>query len=318
MTIRVSRGAALRIGCAAALAAAVRPSPSDAQLTPVRFAASPAGSQAEAYFAQQLGFFQQAGISMTQTFVTRGPDSVAGVLSGDFDIGSLTPGAMGNAIIRGIPIRVVATGAIYLQDPATFGLFVAKDSPIQTARDLETATIALQDLSDSQSLGVLAWLDQNRLDPTKVKFIEMPFGTMSTALARNQVSAAFLVEPYIARSKDAIRLIPRVYASLGTRLALGVWFARSDYIGKNPTLVRSIANALYATARQVNANQESVDNLLVSYSKVDIATAQSMVKQTWAESTEPANFEPQFRLAVKYKQMPRMVTFAEMMGLRGR
>ena len=74
MTIRVSRGAALRIGCAAALAVAVRPSPSDAQLTPVRFAASPAGSQAEAYFAQQLGFFQQAGISMTQTFVTRGPE----------------------------------------------------------------------------------------------------------------------------------------------------------------------------------------------------------------------------------------------------
>jgi NitT/TauT family transport system substrate-binding protein len=308
-----SRAAALRIGGAAVLAAATQPGRAFAQSAPVRYAASPAATQAEAYYAEQLGFFKQAGISTIGTIVARGAAAVSGVISGDYDIGSSTPPSIASAIVHGIPLRVIAPGPVYV-DPPPFQLFVAKDSPIRTARDLMNSTIAVQTLNDDQGLGILAWLDQNHVDTTKVKFIEMTFPTMPAALTRGEIAAAMIVEPFISANKDVLRAIPRVYDSLGQRWAYGAWFARQDFIDKNPALVKAIATALYATAKHVNANQSEIDPLLAAYSKVTVDTARSTVKPVFAEMLEPSNFVPQLQVALKFKMLPRAVTLQEFLA----
>lgn len=311
----VSRARAVGIGSGALLATALRPRSACAQtLSSVHFAASPAATQAEAYYAEQLGFFKQAGITTTQTFVTRGPDALAGVLGGDFDVGSSTPPSIANAIIRGIRIRVIAPGMVYVGNPAPFGLFVLNDSPIHGPRDMDGATVAVQNLNDQQQLGVLAWLDQSRAEASRVKFIEMPFSTMTAALQRGEIAAAFLVEPYASAAKDVTRVIPHVYESLGLRFAVSAWFVRQDYVDKNPALVKATAGALYACARYVNADQSRADALLAAYSKISLDAAHSAVKPVWAEQSEPSNFEPQLRLAVKFKFIPRMISYQELMA----
>jgi len=305
------RTAAIRLAGATILAAATRPAVTFAQASPLRFAASPAATQAEAYYADQLGFFKKAGITITNTIVARGAAAVEGVISGDFDIGSSTPPNIANAIVHGVPLRVIAPGPVYAEPPP-FDLCVAKDSPIHTAGDFANVTIAVQTLSDDLTLGILAWLDQNHVDTTKVKFVEMPFPAMAPALARGEVAGAGIVEPY---SKDLIRPIPHVYDSLGKDWAYGAWFARQDFFDKNPGLARAIADALYATARQVNANQTAIDPLLAAYSKITLDVAQTTVKPVFAEKFEPSNFGPQLQLAVKFKMLPREISLKEFMGV---
>jgi ABC-type nitrate/sulfonate/bicarbonate transport system substrate-binding protein len=310
------RASALRIGVAAALAAgtSIFPGRTSAQSAPLRFAASPASTQAEAFYADKLGFFKQAGITSTETIVTRGSDAVNGVVDGDFDIGCSTPPSIASAIIHGLAIRVIAPGPVYV-NPAPFGLYVAKSSPVRRAQDLLNTVVATQTLSDDGTLGIMAWLDQNHVDTTKVKFIELTFPSMAPALVRGEIAAAFIVEPFASAHKDDIREIPGVYDSLGKHWAYGAWFAKKDFIDANPAVVKAVASALYATAKRVNAHQDDIVPLLVQYSKATLDDARTIVKPVWAERAERSNFEPQMQLAVKFKLLTQLVSYEQIMGL---
>lgn len=306
----ISRSTALAVLCSAVAV----PHIARAQNSTVRVGASPAATQAEAYYAEQLGIFKAAGISTTQTIVTRSSDSLAAVIAGDLDVGSTTPQAIGNAIIHGIPIRVIATGAVYAGNPPPVQLFVAKNSTLSDAKSFENSTFAVQTLNDTQTLGMLVWLQQNKVDTTKIKFIEMPFSTMAAALARGEVAGACIVEPFASAHKDEVKAIPHVYDDLGKDWALGAWFARRDWIEKNPALVKSFVQAIYTTAKRVNADPASINALLSAYSKVSPEAARTTPHPIFAEMPERSNIEPQMIAAARFKLVSRLVTYREMTG----
>ena len=154
-----------------------------AQTSTVRIAASSAATQADGYFADQLGLFKQAGITATITATGRGSETLQMVARGDIDMASATPQAIANAIIHDIPIRIVAVGAVYV-DPPAVGLYVAKDSTIKSPADLKNTTVAVNSLGDSQTLGVWQWMADNKVDPSSVKIVEVPFSAITAALAQ--------------------------------------------------------------------------------------------------------------------------------------
>ncbi len=291
MTTRtISRSAALALAGAAVVA---RPIRVWAQASTVRVGASAAATQAEAYYAEQLGMFKQAGITTQQTIVRRSSDSLPAMVRGDLDVGSTTPQVIANAIIHGIPIQVIATGGVFAGDPSPVQLLVSNKAPLRNdAKAYEHATVAVQTLNDSQSLGMLAWLKQNHVDTTKVKFLEITFPAMSVALDRGEVTAACEVEPFISAHRELVREVPHVYDSLGHRWALGAWFARRDWIEKNPALVKQFVSALYSTAKRVNANPSMVDDMLAAYSKTPIESIRVTPKPIWAEEAAKSQLGP--------------------------
>ncbi len=306
----LTRRRALTLVASGATALASFPALVRAERASVRIAASPAATQAEAYYAEQLGIFKQAGISTTLSTASRGAETLAGIARGDIDVAHATPQGIANAVIHNIPLKIFAAGAIYVE-PAAVGLYVTKDSPMKGAADLVNATIAVNSLNDSQSLGVWAWMSDNHVDPTTVKIIEIPFSSMAAALKRKTVVACCLVEPYATEAKDDIRVVPGVYASLGHHWALGVWYARADYVRNNSTLIKQLTAALYTTGKRVNANAASVEQLLVTHSKLELATVRSIIKPVWAEKWERSNIEPQLQMAAKFKLISRPVPYEE-------
>jgi NitT/TauT family transport system substrate-binding protein len=284
-----------------------------AQTSTLRLAASAAATQAEGYFADQLGYFKQAGITVTINTTARGAETLAGISRGDLDIASATPQGVANAIIHNIPLRIIAIGAIYV-DPPAVGLYVAKASKIGRAADLSNTTVAVNSLNDSQSLGVWQWMTDNKVDPSTVKIVEIPFSAIGAALKRGEVAAGCLVEPFAtAASKEDARVVPGVYASLGRHWALGVWYAQKDFIDKNPALIKAAVTALYATGKHVNANPASVEQLLVTYTKLPLETIRAIVRPVWAERVERSSIEPQLVSAAKFKVISRPVSFDEIM-----
>ena len=169
-------------------------------------------------------------------------------------------------------------------------------------------------LNDSQSVGMLAWLQQHHVATNKVKFLEITFPTMPAAIDRGEVTAGCMVEPFISANADLIREVPHVYDALGTHWALGAWFARKDWIAKDPGLVKSFVGALYATAKRVNPNPSMIDELLVAYSKVPIEKVRVTPKPIWAEAPERTNLEPQIQAAAAFKIISRPVSYHEMTG----
>jgi NitT/TauT family transport system substrate-binding protein len=308
---RISRSTAIALG----VAAVAVPHRASAQAATVRVGASAAATQAEAYYAEQLGVFKQAGIATTQTIVTRSSDTLSAIIRGDLDVGSTTPQAIANAIIHGIPIQIIATGGIFAGDPAPVQLVVSKKAPLRNdAAAYESATVAVQTLNDSQSLGVLAWFKRNHVALNKVKFIEITFPTMAVALDRGEVTAGCMVEPFISANRELIREVPHVYDALGHHWALGAWYARRDWIEKDPSLVKQFVGALYATAKRVNATPSSIDELLTAYSKVPLDRVRQTPKPIWAEVPERSNIDPQIRSAADFKIISRAVSYHEMTG----
>jgi NitT/TauT family transport system substrate-binding protein len=309
----MKRRQAIALAASGAVAFSGFPAIVRAQTSTLRMAASAAATQAEGYFADQLGFFKQAGITVTINTTARGAETLAGISRGDLDIASATPQGIANAIIHNIPLRIIGIGAIYV-DPPAVGLYVAKDSKISRASDLSNTTVAVNSLNDSQTLGVWQWMNDNKVDPSTVKIVEIPFSAIGAALKRGEVAAGCLVEPFAtAASKEDARVVPGVYASLGRHWALGVWYAQKDFIDKNPALVKATTAALYATGKHVNANPASVEQLLVTYTKLPLETIRAIVKPVWAERAERSCIEPQLVSAAKFKVISRPVSYEEIM-----
>lgn len=281
-----------------------------AQTSTLRIGASTAATQAEGYFADQLGFFKQAGITATITTTGRGAETLEAVVRGDLDLASTTPEGVANAVIHNIPLRIVATGAIYVEPPAV-GLFVVKGSPLKRPADFVNATVGVNSLNDSQSLGLWQWMADNHVDPSSVKIIEIPFASMAASLKRKDITAGCLVEPFMTAAKDDVQIVPGVYASLGRHWALGSWYAQADFIAKNSALVKQAVAALYATGKHVNANQAVVEPLLVTYTKLPLETLHAIVKPVWAERAERSNVEPQLASAARFKVISRPVAYDE-------
>jgi NitT/TauT family transport system substrate-binding protein len=296
-------------------AAAAIPRRTIAQASTVRVGASAAATQAEAYYGEQLGMFKQAGITTQQTIVTRSSDTLSAMIRGDLDVGSTTPQAIANAIIHGIPIQVIATGAVFAGDPVPVQLLVSKKAPLRNdAKAYEHATVAVQTLNDSQSLGVLAWLQRNHVSTSSVKFIEITFPTMAAALDRGEVTAACMVEPFISAHRELVREVPHVYDALGHHWALGAWYAKRGWIEKNPALAKTFVATLYATGKRVNANPASIDELLTAYSKIPLESIRVTPKPIWAEAPERSNLDPQIEAAAAFKLIARAVSYHELTG----
>jgi NitT/TauT family transport system substrate-binding protein len=306
----LSRSAALVLGAAAAVAP--RRVWSQAAST-VRVGASAAATQAEAYYGEQLGVFKAAGITTTQTIVTRSSDTLTAIIRGDLDVGSTTPQAIANAIIHGIPIHVIATGGVYAGDPLPVQLVVSRKAPIRNdAKAYVDAVVGVQTLNDSQTVGFKAWLQKYHQPTNRAKFVEITFPTIPAALDRGEIQCGCMVEPFITANRELIRDVPHAYDALGRHWALGAWYARKDWIDKNPALVKSFVAALYATAKRVNAIPSSVDELLSAYSKVPLSSVRATPKPIWAEGPERSQLEPQIVAAAEFNAISRNVPYREM------
>lgn len=110
----MKRGHAIALAASGAAALGF-PAVVRAQTSTLRIAASTAATQAEGYFADQLGFFKQAGITATISTTGRGSETIEAVVRGDIDMASATPEGIANAVIHNIPLRIIATGAIYVE-----------------------------------------------------------------------------------------------------------------------------------------------------------------------------------------------------------
>src|ERR1700722_12577572 len=107
-----------------------------AQTQTLRVGATANDTYAEAYYAQDQGFFTNAGLTVELTTFPNGAAISAGVAGGALDVGVSNPVQLANAIVHGVPFVYIAGGALNSTAAPTALLCVAANSPIKTARDL--------------------------------------------------------------------------------------------------------------------------------------------------------------------------------------
>lgn len=269
--------------------------------TSITVATIPIDAQSQVFYAQDMGFFEEAGLSVEIQTLTSGPAIASAVASGAVDIGCSNVLSLATAHEEGLPFVLIAPSGRYLSDEPTSVLMVAEDSPIQSASDLNGKTIAVNGLKNITQVASEAWIDQNGGDSSTVEFVEIPFPQMADALEQGRVDAALIAEPALTQAGDKARVLGKAYDAVADEFLISAYFANQDWVNNNPETARKFAEVIQRTAEWANENPEESAEILQNYTEITPETINSMTRSTTAESLDPALIQPVIDAAAEYE-----------------
>lgn len=293
------RSAAVR--ALAALAALAGGSAATAQTAPLlRVATSPSDAFAEAIYAQGAGFFKDAGLNVELVSLSNSGALAAAVAGGAIDFGLANPIAVASARAQGLPLSVIAPSALFLaKEPATV-LIVAKNSPLNSAKDLEGKTIAAIEVRGTQQASIRQWMAKNGADASGVKFVELPFTTMAAMLNGNRIDAAMIGEPALSAAKPLVRIFASPYEAVAPQWYLNVWFANADWLQKNRATARTFVAVMSKTATWANAHQAETGVMLQKFIPLADDVVAKMTRAQYGLKLNPQYMQPILDTAAKY------------------
>jgi NitT/TauT family transport system substrate-binding protein len=299
-----SRAFVLRAATASAAAAATGiPAFAQGTLTPLKVGAYPTDTFCEAYYAADKGFYKDAGFDVEITSLASGTALAAAALSGALQVAVTNGLAVASAHLRNVPLVFVASAGLY--NPAATQLLVAESGAIKSARDLDGKIVSVSSVKGAEALGLLAWIDRNGGDSTKVKLTEIAPSEMPAAVLRGTIAAGVITEPNLsaAHALGGLRPIGAPFDSFGTRFLLGGWCANANWVKSNPAVVKRFVDVTYATARWANAHHDESAVILAKYAKLSPDVLRTMARSPYGESLVPTMLQPIYDLAVKYKML---------------
>jgi NitT/TauT family transport system substrate-binding protein len=293
-------------GTAAALAAAA--APGAAQTLPViRLGTGLAEEKELVYYAQDRGFFKQAGLDVQIDVMSDGGAATAAAIGGALDMTVTNTGSVAAAHARGLPLYLVSPGALYSTATPIAYLVTAPDSPIRSAKDLAGKTIGVTTLRDMIQAAGMGWIDKNGGDAKTAVFFEIPLAQMAGAIERKRLDAAIVVEPRYTDSKAGYHVLGTVYDAVagGKPFITSSTIANKAWADANPALVTRFVAAMRATAQWANKNPLPCGEILAKYSKVAPDIIAQIPRLTWAETLVAAQVQPVIDITARYGMLPR-------------
>jgi NitT/TauT family transport system substrate-binding protein len=263
---------------------------------------------AQAFYADDQGYFKARGVDDAITILRNGAAITAAVAGGDLDVGASNIISLAQAKARGVPISLLAGGAIY--DAAaneTEKFVVLASGPIHTARDLTGKVIGTPSLSSTAALATYAWLDKNGGDSSTVQFIEVTQATMGIALQQGRIAAATMEDPDLNAPGVALRELGPAYSAVAKSYIVTAWFAGNAWLAANPPAAHAVADALVQGGRWAMANRVTAAGAFEKYSKKKLPE----IREYFAPALTPALLQPVFDAAAKYKLLPARVSAAD-------
>jgi len=254
------------------------------------------------FLGVEEGFFESRNIEVTTEFAAGGAEIVPGVESGQFDFGFSNVISMFLAHASGLDIQVVSNGNNSTgTEGEDFGsLLVPVDSDVQSAADLEGATIAANTLSNIVDTIVRASIRNDGGDPSTVEFVAVPFPEMEAALANGDVDAAFAVEPFqtLIQNNGVGRPVAWSWVDAAPDLTVAVYFTSGSLVEENPDLVSRFTEAMQESLAYANDNPDAVREILPTYTSLDPELASQVILPAWPPEINRESSEALAELAL--------------------
>jgi NitT/TauT family transport system substrate-binding protein len=310
-----SRSRFLAATAALGVAAASRPVRAQT-LQNLRVGATANDTYAQAYFAQDAGFFTRAGLAVELQTLNNGAAVSAAIAAGALDVGVSTPVQIANAVSRGVPFAFVAAGALETPKVPVGMVCVAKNAPLRGAKDLEGKAVAVNALKTLSEVALDLWLAQNGADVAKVHPIETVFSEMGPSLERGSIAAAVISEPAlsIALATGNVRSLADPYAAIAPQFLISGWFATRDFVAKSPELVKKFQTAIAEAGRWANDHHNDSAVILSKYAKMDVAVIRAMGRCPFADQLRAADIQPQLDVAAKFGIIPKPMSASELIA----
>ncbi|HLI28567.1 MAG TPA: ABC transporter substrate-binding protein [Chloroflexota bacterium] len=192
-------------------ASAAAPAGAPAQPPPletVRMGCIAGTSDAGLYIAEEKGYFREWGIRLDCTNFASATEMVAPLGTGQLDVAGGAPSAgLGNALARGITLKIVADKGSTPPGFGYAGLVVRKDlwdsGAVRGPADFRGRRLAINTTAGSSMEASLDRLfREHGLQVADVELVSLPFGDQPGALANGSVDVAFPIEPFVTISAE--------------------------------------------------------------------------------------------------------------------
>ena len=234
--------------------------------TTLKVGVTPVGDFAPIYYAKQKGIFAKNGLNVT--IDPKGASEVPPLVSNSYQAVTMSWTTFIQATAQGVPLRGVFPGIIGAPDTQT-GIYVMPSSGIDSAKDLQGKTLAINQPKATFELNSRVALKAAGVDLSKVKFQVLPLTTIGDALVAGKVDAAYLVPPFSTQveAKRAKLLVDpyRTTQLAGTPVA---GYVMTDSFAKaNPKAVTAFRKSLTQAANDLN-KKKSYRRFVTTYTKL--------------------------------------------------
>lgn len=270
--------------------------------TKVKVGVIPIVDVAPIYLGKQQGFFRDENIDLTLETGQGGAAIVPGVASGQFQFGFSNIISLLLAQQRGLGIKVVAAGdSTTGKVDGDFGaVVVPKGSGITSAKDLAGKKVAVNTLNNIGSVTINKVVSDDGGDPASVKYVELGFPDMPGALAKGQVDAAWVVEPFltVARQQGGTAVAWN-FAATDPNLMIATYFTSAKAAQSNPDLVKRFSAAMTKSLEYAEKNPDAVRKVLTTYTDIDEATVAKLTLPRFPSAVAASSFQLLADLAVQ-------------------
>jgi NitT/TauT family transport system substrate-binding protein len=195
---------------------------------------------------------------------------------------------------KGVPIKSVVNGVASNGKVGAdvTGVAVKKNSSIKSAKDLVGKKVAVNTLQNIGDTTVRESVRKAGGDPSKVKFVEMPFDQMPAALDAGQVDAAWMAEPAltIARGQGA-RVVASPFAETDPKLTVATYFTSTKLLKQKPDLVKKFTAAMTESLEYASQHPDEARQILTGYTKISGAVLQKLSLPSWPTDIDMASLQ---------------------------
>jgi NitT/TauT family transport system substrate-binding protein len=265
-----------------------------AALTKISVAETAGAPSAFMQYGVDQGFFKDEGLDVTVDVAAGGAAAIPGVIGGNYQFAGSNAVSVLLAASKGLPLTIIAAGTRADQAPEKdfSAVLVPADSPIKTPADLAGKTIAVNTLQNVSEITVRAALENEGVDTSTIKFIELGFPDMLPAITNKQVDAAMPIEPFVTTGLDAgDRAIIHPYVQSMPGLMVGTYLTTKQYLASNPKIVEAFRRALETTGAAIAKDPAAFRKDLPKLTKVQPAAAEKMNLPVWKSAVDIKSLE---------------------------
>jgi NitT/TauT family transport system substrate-binding protein len=222
----------------------------------VRIGILPFSESLGAVMADKLGYFKEEGLEVEMSRFNTGGLALPLLQGGKLDITFSSTVSTLQAMEQGMDVTFIAPGAVArTKAPDSTAALIALKGVIKSPKDLEGKRIAVNAINSSLWLYVVAYLDRNGVDRSKVRFVEIPFPQMRDPLLNKQVDVVGVSEPFATVLFDTglAELVSYVYVEAQPEADITQYIALTEWAKKNPAIAAKFARAVTKGSAYVNA-----------------------------------------------------------------
>jgi NitT/TauT family transport system substrate-binding protein len=237
--------------------------------------------------ALKEGYFKQAGLNVTVKSVAQSTVAIPDLLHGSIDI------IGGGNYVSFLEAQAHGTFPVQFLAPAVdcstadYGVAALPSSGITKASDLAGKTVAVNLTQNIQTLTTDAVLKGEGVGA--VKYVQIPFPDMVSALKSGKVQAISAVEPFLAGALAAgAKLVTSTCTGATAQFPMSGYITTQTWAQKNPAAAQAFTAALEKGNAFADANPSVVRSVLPTYTSLTAAAAAKVPLGTYPSSLTTA------------------------------